>query len=85
VRPLTEGKLQAGSVRQHRGKVNKKEKEKEKVAKYIEASAVAVKNGARKVRKRAKQRHDRHRKWKSQKKREAWNAVSSARNFAHAW
>lgn len=54
MRPLTEGKLQAESVRRWRGKVNKKKvkKKNEKVAKYIEASAVPVKNGARKLRKR---------------------------------
>lgn len=63
MRPLTEGKLQAESVRRHAGaavrkgerkeKNEKKKKSEGETAKYIEASTSPVRNGVGEVRKRA--------------------------------
>lgn len=82
MRPLTEGKLQAGSVCRRRERANKKKKEK--TAKYIEASALPVRNGAGKVGEKE------HRKQPLQRavrkgERHYRNAVASARNSTRAF
>jgi len=66
VRPLTGGKLQAGLVCRERA--NKK---KEKIVKYIEASALPVRNGTRKVKRKTAQEATAAKSQKGQKRREA--------------
>ena len=80
MRPLTEGKLQAGLVCRRQERVNKK-KEK-KTTKYIETSALPVRNGARKVRKRTQEVTAARE--RAEKTRSIRNAVASARNSTHA-